>query len=116
MDDRGLIIGYIAFSPAYVNDVFSAWYTLLSLAVLPRYQSKRVGSALVEHSLEELKRIHAKEVILVGDPTYYRCFGFVASPALGAKGMPSEYLLALALEGDIAQGDVTFHKVFSQFE
>lgn len=114
--DETLVIGHIAFSVVYVNGVFVNWYMLAPLAVLPEYQNKGVGAALVIDALEALKRIGAKGVILVGDPAYYCRFGFAASSGLHAKGVPSEYLLALALDGDIVQGDVTFHEAFLLFE
>jgi putative acetyltransferase len=49
---------------------------------------------------------------LVGDPNYYRRFGFRNIPVLVHEGIPQEVFLALPFNKDIPQGTVVFHKGF----
>jgi len=92
---EGRAVGPIAFSKASVGDSESGWFLLGPVAVLPGLQGQRIGSALVESGLAELRSRHASGCVLVGDPAYYARFGFVAFPDLGYEGVPHEYVLAL---------------------
>lgn len=46
------------------------------IAVLPAWQGRHVGSALMHAALERCERDGAAAVVLVGSPTYYLRFGF----------------------------------------
>lgn len=46
------------------------------LAVAPARQRNGIGSALVEAGLQRLKQDGTKRVFVLGDPGYYRRFGF----------------------------------------
>lgn len=51
------------------------------LAVEPRLQGQGMGRALVAHGLKEAKRLGHRLCLVVGDPSYYRPYGFApASP------------------------------------
>ncbi|WP_340115719.1 N-acetyltransferase [Pelagibius sp. 7325] len=51
------------------------------LAVEPALQGRGIGKALVRHSLDAAKAAGHRICVVVGDPTYYRPFGFL--PASG---------------------------------
>jgi predicted N-acetyltransferase YhbS len=54
-------------------------YTVLTfgpISVLPEYQSKGIGSKLIEHTKILAKEMGYKAIIIYGDPTYYSRFGF----------------------------------------
>jgi predicted N-acetyltransferase YhbS len=57
--------------------------TLGPLAVLPNQQRRGIGGELVEAGLEQLSRMHAQAVFVLGDPGFYSRFGFVGTRPFG---------------------------------
>lgn len=110
VDDR--VVGHIAFSPVTISDGTSDWYGLGPLSVLPEYQRKGIGKALIQEGLSRLKKLGARGCCLVGHPQYYRKFGFKNITGLVLEGVPQEVFFALSFDGHIPQGNVTFHEGF----
>lgn len=108
----GRVIGHVAFSPVILSDGSRGWYGLGPVSVLPEYQRKGIGSALIQEGLSRLKTLNARGCCLVGYPDYYRRFGFKPMPGLVHEGVPPEVFLALAFDGQTPQGSVTFHQGF----
>lgn len=106
------VLGHVAFSPVAVSDGTLNWYGLGPVSVLPEYQRKGVGTALIEQGLSRLKHLEAGGCCLVGHPGYYRKFGFQNVTGLGIKGVPDEVFFALSFDGRFPRGDVTFHEGF----
>jgi len=109
---NGRVIGHIAFSPVSISDETQNWYGLGPLSVLPEYQRKGIGRALIQEGLSRLKGLNAKGCCLVGHPEYYRKVGFKNIPRLVHEGVPPEVFLALCFDGNSPQGTVTFHEGF----
>ncbi len=109
---NGRVIGHIAFSPVSISDGTQNWYGLGPLSVLPEYQRKGIGRALIQEGLSRLKGLNAKGCCLVGHPEYYRKVGFKNIPRLVHEGVPPEVFLALCFDGNSPQGTVTFHEGF----
>jgi len=109
---NGRVIGHIAFSPVSISDGTQNWYGLGPLSVLPEYQRKGIGRALIQEGLSRLKGLNAKGCCLVGHPEYYRKVGFKNIPRLVHEGVPPEAFLALCFDGHSPQGTVTFHEGF----
>jgi len=110
MDDR--VTGHIAFSPVTISDGTPDWYGLGPVSVSPAYQRQGIGGALVRQGLARLRAMDARGCCLVGHPEYYRKFGFDNVPELVHEGVPQEFFVALAFDGNIPQGTVTFHEGF----
>jgi putative acetyltransferase len=108
----GRVVGHIAFSPVTISDGSSSWYGLGPVSVLPEYQRRGIGSALIQEGISRLKDLGARGCCLVGHPEFYRRFGFQNIRALVHKGVPEEVFFALSLGGDIPQGIVEFHVGF----
>ena len=51
--------------------------------------------------------------MLVGDPGYYKRFGFRSVPDLVIDGVPQENVLVLPFEESKARGVVIFHEGFN---
>ncbi len=104
--------GHIAFSPIVISDGTPDWYGLGPVSVLPQYQRMGVGKALIWEGLSRLKSLGAKGCSLVGHPEYYGRFGFENVTGLSLEGVPPEAFFALAFDGRLPQGRVTFHEGF----
>ena len=108
----GRVVGHVAFSPVTISDDCRNWYGLGPVSVLPEYQRRGIGSALVSEGLSRLKALGARGCCLVGHPEYYRRFGFQNVPGLVCEGVPQEVFFALSIDGHVPQGTVEFHEAF----
>lgn len=68
------VIGYIAFSNAYNGKTICGMH-LAPLAVKPEFQREGIGSELLRFALRQ-KAIAASTLFVLGDPRFYRKFGF----------------------------------------
>ena len=111
-EEDGRIIGHIAFSRVTISDGAAEWYGLGPVSVLPEKQRCQVGAQMVQHGLRELASRGARGVVLLGDPAYYRRFGFEHDPALAYPGPPPEYFQRLVIAGEPPAGVVRYAKAF----
>lgn len=109
---EGRVVGHIAFSPMTISDGSTNWYGLGPVSVLPEYHKQGIGRALVNEGLSGLKALGGKGCALVGEPAFYRRFGFRNIPGLIYEGIPQEYFLVLPFGEEIPQGSVVFHQGF----
>ena len=77
------VVGHVTCSRATVDDAASLG--LGPLGVLPDAERRGVGSALVHTVLGAADALGAPAVVLLGDPDYYRRFGFVPAEDLGVR-------------------------------
>jgi len=108
----GKVVGHIAFSPVTVSDGSAGWYGLGPISVLPELQRRGIGKALMREGLAAIQALGAKGCMLVGDPAYYRRFGFRNLPDLILDGVPPQFFLALPFGENKASGKVKFHEGF----
>ncbi len=108
----GRVIGHIAFSPVAISNGARDWYGLGPVSVLPEYQRRGIGRALIREGLTRLMGMHARGCCLVGHPEYYKKLGFDNVPQLILEGVPPEVFLALSFDGSVPQGTVAFHEGF----
>lgn len=106
------IIGHCAFSPVKAAQSETGWMGLGPVAVSPEFQGKGVGDALIREGLERIRRVGAKGCVVLGDPNYYRRFGFENDPAVIFKGVPPEYFMRLSLDGSSISGSIQYHEAF----
>jgi putative acetyltransferase len=104
--------GHVAFSKATVG-ASKEWFLLGPVAVLPELQRQGIGSALVGAGLEQLRSRGAPGCVLVGDPGFYRRFGFRSFPGLAHEGVPDENVLCLPFGVDAPRGSIHAHDAFS---
>ena len=108
----GQVVGHIAFSPVVISDGTLGWYGLGPVSVLPQFQKQGIGKALIHKGLDQLKTLGGKGCALVGDPNYYKRFGFKNIPDLIHEGIPQEVFLVLPFGSEIPRGTVVFHEGF----
>ena len=108
----GRVIGHIAFSPVTISDGTPNWYGLGPISVLPEYQRKGVGKALIQQGLSRLKDLDAQGCCLVGHPEYYKKFGFRNVSGFVLESVPQAVFFALSFDGSFPPGNVAFHEGF----
>ena len=111
-DIDGRVVGHIAFSPVTISDGSIGWYGLGPVSVLPEYQKQGIGKSLINKGLSMLKELDGQGCTLVGDPNYYKHFGFRNIPDLVYEGIPQEFFVALPFTENVPQGIVVFHEGF----
>ena len=108
----GRVAGHIAFSPVSISDGARDWYGLGPVSVLPEYQKQGIGKSLINEGLSLLKKSGARGCALVGDPNYYKQFGFRNFPELIFEGIPQEVFVVLPFNKKVPKGTIEFHKSF----
>jgi putative acetyltransferase len=109
----GKVVGHIAFSPAWVEQQEYGWFILGPVGVLPEFQRKGIGQALVKAGLQVLQNQGAEGCVFAGAPAFYCRFGFRLIPELILEGIPPEHFLALPMTDRTPRGRVTYHPAFS---
>jgi putative acetyltransferase len=109
-DDQ--IIGHVAISPVSISDGAEGWCGLGPISVAPDQQGKGIGSALMNAAINDLKELNANGCVLLGEPAYYRRFGFKSIEGLILPEVPPEYFQALLFNGEYPQGEVSYHEGF----
>jgi putative acetyltransferase len=83
----GQIVGHVMFTRSLLDAPrrLVKVHVLSPLAVMPWYQKRGIGSALVRQGLKALAERAVPLVFLEGDPVYYSRFGFAAGHSLGFR-------------------------------
>jgi putative acetyltransferase len=110
--DEGDVIGHIAASLVKIDGCDLGWYGLDPVAVRPDRQGHGVGSALIREGFRRLTTVGARGCVVLGDPGYYRRFGFRVDPGLRLAGPPSEHFMALPFSEEVPRGMVKYHEGF----
>ncbi len=119
------IVGHAAYSLVTVTDgdIVRCFPALGPIGVLPRYQGRCIGSALVRAGLEAMSNTEYGLVFLVGSPHYYPRFGYQPAQPLGFssdyvedESRHEHFMVAVLDEGALAEvrGHVRFHDAFHQ--
>jgi putative acetyltransferase len=101
--DDGGIVGHVLFSRMEVQADGHALRALglAPIGVVPERQSQGIGGALIEAGLRRSRELGSEIVFLVGEPDYYRRFGFEAAAAEPfASPYAGKYFQALPLASD----------------
>ncbi|NUQ16868.1 MAG: N-acetyltransferase [Sphingomonas sp.] len=106
------IVGHVAFSPVTIDGRSDGWLGLGPVAVVPDRQRHGIGSALIEAGLAQLRIQGSRGCVVLGEPGYYRRFGFAADPEFRLAGVPPEYFQRLIFQGPCDGGLVEYHHAF----
>ncbi|MBZ7922191.1 N-acetyltransferase [Ensifer adhaerens] len=106
------VVGHVAFSAVTIDGEDKGWYALGPVSVRPDRQNGGIGGRLIREGLARLAKTGAKGCVLLGDPAYYKRFGFETHTALRLEGVPAEYFMAQAFEGPVPSGRVSHHEGF----
>lgn len=83
----GRAVGHVLFSPVALDPEEPGFLCagLGPVAVLPEFQRRGVGSALILAGLKESRDFGLSGVVLLGDPAYYSRFGFERASESGFR-------------------------------
>jgi putative acetyltransferase len=105
---EGAVVGHVLFSPVAVTGLAAdACVGLAPLAVLPKYQRRGIGGALVKAGLAACRSAGFAAAVVLGDPRYYRRFGFVSARQFGLSSeydAPEDAFMALELRPGALDG------------
>lgn len=106
------LVGQVTFTRASAADGSPGWYALGPAAVDPELQARRIGERLIEAGIARLREREAAGCILVGNPDYYRRFGFRSYPKLCPERQPAAFFQILPLAVREPNAVVEFHPLF----
>jgi putative acetyltransferase len=116
------IVGHIAFSPVQIDGqaIKGIGLGLAPLAVLPAQQRRGIGLSLVREGLAACGRAGYGFVVVLGEPAYYRRFGFDRADrwGLGNEYGADEAFMVLELRDGAIPGRgglVRFGPEFAEF-
>src|SRR5580698_3590632 len=112
-ESAGSVVGHLAISPVSVSDGASGWFGLGPISVTPEHQRRGIGSRLMREALSILRGQGAAGCVVLGEPGYYRRFGFQADQNLVLPGVPPEYFQAISLNSSRPHGTVSYHEAFN---
>lgn len=108
----GNVAGHVAFSGVTIGGAELGWWGLGPVSVAPERQRSGIGSALVRGGLRRLAERGSPGCVVLGEPAYYRRFGFAPQPGLVLPGPPPDHFMAIAWQGPVPQGEVAYHAAF----
>ncbi|SDY26890.1 GNAT family N-acetyltransferase [Nitrosomonas sp. Nm58] len=107
------MVGHVAVSLVSISDGANIWFGLGPISVSPERQGQGIGSCLIRETLRLLEERGAAGCVVLGDPAYYKCFGFKPESGLVLPDVPPEYFLAISYGRSLPRGVVTYHDAFS---
>lgn len=87
--EHDAVAGYICFSPLAVEPLSIRVAALAPVAVAPSRQGEGIGGALIREGLARCRMAGFDAVALLGDPAYYRRFGFTRRAARALESVYS---------------------------
>ncbi|SKA80021.1 putative acetyltransferase [Paucidesulfovibrio gracilis DSM 16080] len=112
-EQDGVVAGQVTFSPVWLGvEAQSGWFALGPVGVDPPLQNRGIGSALIREGLRIMRQRDALGVVLVGEPAYYKRFGFSRHDGLSLPCVPEQYVLGLAWGNAAPTGVIRHHAAF----
>jgi len=102
-------VGHILFSPVRIDTghTYVPALALAPMAVLPEFQSRGIGSALVREGLTILRQSGEKVVIVLGHSGFYPRFGFQTASSFGIQApfdVPDPAFMLVELQPGVLDG------------
>lgn len=115
------VIGHILFSKIHIEKDSREEETLslAPMAVLPDFQRKGVGEALIKAGIQKAKELGFDSIIVLGHPNYYPKFGFEKASKWKITcsfDVPDEAFMAIELEKGVLEkkaGRVVYPPAFN---
>ena len=107
----GKIVGSILYTRAWLVDESGGEMEIVSfgpISVLPAYQRKGIGSALIGHTRALALQMGVKAIVILGDPHNYCKHGFKSSKDLNISDLNGDYPYGM-LELELQAGALAGH-------
>ncbi|MDO5405974.1 MAG: N-acetyltransferase [Eubacteriales bacterium] len=109
------VVGHILFTKAYVNGV--EVLALAPLAVLPEYQNRGIGLALIKQGHRIAYRLGYEYSVVLGHSKYYPKAGYIPASQYGIRApfeVEDENFMAVSLSGNQKKlnGIIEYDKAF----
>jgi putative acetyltransferase len=104
--DNG-VVGHILFSRMFIETAGGSIpaVALAPVAVLPEHQGQGIGARLIRRGLDLLRGQGEQIVIVLGEPEYYRRFGFSSERAASLESpFPPDAFMAVELSAGALDG------------
>lgn len=105
------LVGHVAMSPVVI-DGNDHWFGLGPVSVLPMRQGEGIGAMLIDLALETVAAQGAYGCVVLGDPEYYRRFGFKAGLGPTFPDAPEDAFMALPMTGRVPRGEARYAPAF----
>jgi putative acetyltransferase len=113
----GRIVGYVAFSRLTITQDYACempTVSLAPLAVAANVRRRGIGGTLVQTGLTHLRDLGETLVFVLGDPAYYRRFGFeVADPAFDSAYSGPHFMQVRLRGGGPVSGAIHYPAAFA---
>lgn len=114
-EEDGKIVGHIMFTKAKVGEIDVL--ALAPLSVLPEYQRKGVGTALIKAGHKIAKELGYGYSVVLGSETYYPRTGYVPADTFGIIppfDVPRENFMAYKIDDSVSMigGTIKYAKEF----
>lgn len=100
-----VLVGHIAFSIVSTEKpAVGSGTGLAPVAVIPAFERRGIGSELIRHGLQSCRALRFGWAVVLGDPGYYRRFGFDRASKFGLGneyGVDEEFMVVELLPGAI---------------
>lgn len=114
VEKEGKLIGHILFTKQVIKTEKEDFIGLLvaPLCVGLEYRNQKVGAKLMEYGFEKAKELGYTAVFLIGNPEYYKKFGYMQVGTFGIQNkteVPDEFVLGCEIvEGALKniKGDI----------
>ncbi len=121
-EHNGKIVGNIMYTKAWLIDEQGKEMDILCfgpISVLPKYQRKGIGSALINHTKNIAIKNGVKAIVIFGDSHNYCKHGFKCSKDFNISDMNGNYpsgMLTLELEGGVLAAHKWKYKYSAVYE
>lgn len=114
-EEEGNIVGHIMFTKAWVGDM--PVLALAPLSVVPEYQRKGIGSALIKEGHRVSVCLGFSYSVVLGSENYYSRYGYVPADIFGIQApfdVPREKFMAYKLKKDAPEvcGTIRYAREF----
>ncbi len=115
------VIGHVLLSAVSIENGSALGLGLAPVAVLPMEQGRGIGSELIKAGLNQAKEAGYALVVVLGEPDFYRRFGFVKASQFGLTneyGVDDPFMVVELKPGELsnARGLVKYPSEFAMFE
>ncbi|OAQ79098.1 acetyltransferase (GNAT) domain-containing protein [Purpureocillium lilacinum] len=93
----GVVHGHVAFSRITVDGRCVGWSGLEPVSVRPGLQGQGIGQSLVDEGLRRFRATGASGCVVLGNPAYYKRFGFHNDEHLRLEGVPASHFMVRPL-------------------